>query len=69
MSETLFPFGKHRGEKITDIPRRYLGWLLRECDLREPLRAEVEAAYNRKPMPKSDDERIAEMFDKKYGRQ
>jgi Putative quorum-sensing-regulated virulence factor len=38
------PFGKHRGEHISDIPTSYLAWLLEEVSgLRAGLREAVEA--------------------------
>ena len=31
--ETMtMPFGKHKGERLIDIPRKYLEWLYLECD-------------------------------------
>lgn len=35
------PFGKHRGERISDLPLDYLLWLRDNIDLREPLRTVV----------------------------
>jgi hypothetical protein len=40
------PFGKHKGEPFSSIPSDYLWWLLRECDLKYPLRVAVEAELN-----------------------
>jgi hypothetical protein len=40
------PFGKHRGERIDELPDEYVTWLL-TIELREPLRSAVyrEAEY------------------------
>lgn len=36
-------FGKHQGKHISEVPLKYLQWLLRENDSQsEPLRAEIE---------------------------
>jgi uncharacterized protein (DUF3820 family) len=37
------PFGKHKGEKLEDVPTDYLEWALENCDLRPTLQAEMEA--------------------------
>ena len=31
------PFGKHKGQLLTEVPTRYLMWMFRECDLDAPL--------------------------------
>lgn len=49
------PFGKYRGEKLTDIDIGYLGWLLESCDLREPLRSAVKAELERREWNQSPD--------------
>ena len=38
------PFGKHKGELITEIPEKYLEWLYFNCDLSKSLYEAVEAA-------------------------
>ena len=38
------PFGKHKGKRLYDVPRRYLRWLLREADLQSDLRRAIEEA-------------------------
>ena len=30
MREFIMPFGKHKGEPLTDIPRSYLEWILEQ---------------------------------------
>jgi hypothetical protein len=37
------PFGKYRGQPLAAVPADYLAWLLRSCELRPGLRANVEA--------------------------
>lgn len=39
------PFGKYKGKKVSSIPKDYLSWLLKECDLYEPLKGKVEKAF------------------------
>lgn len=39
--ETKFPFGKHRGEKLKDIPVGYLDWAL-GIELRDDLRTAIQ---------------------------
>lgn len=36
---TKFPFGKHKGTPIKDVPRSYCSWALANLDLEEDLRA------------------------------
>ena len=39
----IMPFGKHKGEKLIDIPKEYLEWLYLECDnLSKNLREAIE---------------------------
>ena len=40
----VMDFGKHKGSKLPEVPTPYLRWLLREVNLEEPFRADVEAA-------------------------
>jgi hypothetical protein len=42
------PFGKHRGQPLTDIPTSYLAWAVRTCDLSEWLREAVVAELKRR---------------------
>jgi Putative quorum-sensing-regulated virulence factor len=42
------PFGKHRGREVHKLPRRYLTWLLKECDLYGPLKYAVEEALDKR---------------------
>lgn len=43
------PFGKYRGEFLTEIPPNYLRWLLRECDsIDSYLRRRVEEELYRR---------------------
>lgn len=36
------PFGKYQGRDVDRLPKSYLKWLLRECDLSPELRRAVE---------------------------
>jgi len=44
---STMPFGKYRGEAISDLPGDYLNWLT-SIDLREPLRSAVLAEATRR---------------------
>jgi exodeoxyribonuclease X len=35
---THMPFGKHRGMPLDELPRDYVGWLLRQDDVDQYLR-------------------------------
>lgn len=47
MTDRTMPFGKHKGERLSDIPVGYLDWLIGEDWMGEPgnrvLKADVEA--------------------------
>jgi Putative quorum-sensing-regulated virulence factor len=42
------PFGKYKGRLLRELPADYLRWLHDACDLREPLRQDIEAEYQRR---------------------
>jgi hypothetical protein len=44
------PFGRHKGTPVKDLPGDYLKWLS-TIELRDPLRAAVQAALNWKAAP------------------
>uniref|UniRef100_A0A7C4QKX3 J domain-containing protein n=1 Tax=Schlesneria paludicola TaxID=360056 RepID=A0A7C4QKX3_9PLAN len=45
------PFGKYRGQPLSEIPQHYLEWLLRSVDLRPSLEAAVIAELNQRYKP------------------
>ena len=45
------PFGKHRGEFVSELPDGYLEWLAREVNLYGRLRAAVREALEMRGMP------------------
>ena len=62
------PFGKHRGAPLDEVPPKYLRWVLREVKTLAPdLRADITAVLSGRPQPKSDYERIDDLFNSKYG--
>lgn len=42
MTDKRMPFGKHMGKPLNTLPRKYLRWLLDNCNLREPLKTDVK---------------------------
>lgn len=42
VGDTILPFGKHKGQKLSEVPVRYLDWML-SIDLSPQLRADIEA--------------------------
>lgn len=47
------PFGKHAKKPISEVPKGYLKWMIKEMDLREPLRSQIKAAIDGLPIPTS----------------
>lgn len=45
------PFGKFRGWTLDQIPDEYLGWVVANIDLREPLRSSVLKELHRREPP------------------
>jgi hypothetical protein len=46
---TSMPFGRHKGEKIRDLPDEYIGWMLNNAEnLRPPLKGALEAEQQRR---------------------
>jgi uncharacterized protein (DUF3820 family) len=40
--DSPMPFGKHKGERLGDVPSSYLVWLWNETDLRDAFRADTD---------------------------
>jgi hypothetical protein len=45
------PFGKHKGQNVRTLPKKYLQWLARTVSLRGQLRNEVRNVLYGEPMP------------------
>lgn len=43
MSEVYLKFGKHKGERLQDVPLKYLGWLLLKYEGGSLSRKDIEA--------------------------
>ena len=41
MNKTM-PFGKYKGKSLQEIPDSYIAWLMKSCELKEPLKTWVE---------------------------
>src|SRR5215204_6587463 len=57
MSPHRMPFGKYKGESLSDIPLHYISWLLEQEFLKEPLRGWLEDEYEERTDPPPDEER------------
>ena len=62
---TTFPFGKHKGVRIADLPLDYINWVLTNMDdLRPPLQAALTGELRRRetgePAADRDRERSAQ---------
>jgi Putative quorum-sensing-regulated virulence factor len=47
----LMPFGKHKGQNVRTLPKKYLQWLVRTVSLRGQLRNEVRNVLYGEPIP------------------
>src|SRR5262249_8958989 len=45
---TTFPFGKHKGRPLADVPLDYLTWLVEQGTLYDPLKSAVGAELDRR---------------------
>lgn len=43
MNKTM-PFGKYKGKSLEEIPDSYIAWLMKSCELKEPLKTWVKDA-------------------------
>jgi uncharacterized protein (DUF3820 family) len=48
---TTLPFGRHKGEPLSDVPTSYLQWAARECKLSSGLRAALALELARRGAP------------------
>ena len=62
--DSLMPFGKYKGNKMSEVPDHYLMWLWENTDLRDPLKSYIESNLTviktnikRKQQSKSDPNR------------
>jgi len=61
----LMPFGRHKGEEVADLPRRYLLWLKRTVKLYGDLQEEVEAILSGKSLePKESFDTVLQKLQK-----
>lgn len=58
-NDPKMPFGKHKGQLLSDCPTPYLDWILGQDWLKDDLKADVEAELNKRPdwhaMDRSDE--------------
>ena len=50
-TEPTMPFGKHKGKKLTEVPKGYARWCLETCTLSPSLRSQLRAVADGKPVP------------------
>src|SRR5215510_2390174 len=48
MTFTAMPFGKHKGTKLTQLDQSYIQWMLKNVELKDPLRAALVAELQRR---------------------
>lgn len=48
-SDPILPFGKHKGQKVSDVPVEYLDWLIGQSWLNADLRELIEAHLKDRP--------------------
>jgi hypothetical protein len=61
--ETTMPFGKHKGQPLSTVPRGYLRWLRANVDIDDWLQVAVDAILDGPPIPeiKTIDELVGEV--------
>jgi uncharacterized protein (DUF3820 family) len=47
--EPILPFGKHKGEHLSEVPVEYLDWLIGQDWLRPALKKQIEAHLLTRP--------------------
>jgi uncharacterized protein (DUF3820 family) len=48
------PFGKHKGQHLEDIPKKYLRWVRKNLDLDSRLGSAIDCAILGKPIPEPE---------------
>lgn len=59
------PFGKHKGREVATLPKKYLRWVERYCNMNLELYHEIEWVLTGKlkPTPKETVEEIVQDFE------
>ncbi len=61
--QRFMPWGKHQGEELRSIPRKYLGFILKKCYwIDDGLRADMVAAIYGDEYPMTQDEQVEALF-------
>lgn len=66
MTNKSMPFGKYKGKPLTELPDPYVAWLIKKCDLKEPLKTWVEEVIWEKVCKDKKEEIIKKWVDSNY---
>ena len=60
------PFGKHKGKPVSELPDSYIAWLMKKCELKEPLKTWVEEVIWEKVCKDKKEELIKKWVEDNY---
>lgn len=66
MANKNMPFGKYKGKTVSELPDSYIAWLMKKCELKEPLKTWVEEVIWEKVCKDKKEELIKKWVDSNY---
>lgn len=63
----LMPFGKHKGQNVSTLPKRYLQWLRQNVELNGELAAAVSAALGIAPKQERSVDALVDQIIEPFG--
>lgn len=66
MTGKSMPFGKYKGRPLSELPDPYVAWLIKKCDLKEPLKTWVEELICEKVFKDKKEELVMEWVETNY---